>query len=290
MLLMNLFLHESRQFAVWFLSSVCLLGIAPCHANDDAVSEKDYLQDLPVVLSASRLNQPLTETPNAVTVIDRDMIKASGFRNIPDVFRLVPGMFVDNNDGHTPIVAYHGSTDEFSRRMQVLVDGRSVYLPPFSNVIWGDIPLQIDDIERIEVVRGPAAASHGANSFQGVINIITREAGSVHGASVSVAKGDGGVSDVTAHLGKAGTDMDYRITLGYRADNGLDTNITPLARTASIFNWATTRVYGAWVSRGEKLIPSGIPACIPILHRLPGCMCCRKAMRPSCSTTMSTAI
>lgn len=233
---MNGSLHESSRYAVWLLSFVCVMGIAPCHANDDALSEKDYLQDLPVVLSASRLNQPMSEAPNAMTVIDRDMIKASGFRNIPDVFRLVPGMFVDNFDGHTPIVAYHGSTDEFSRRMQVLVDGRSVYLPPFSNVVWGDIPLQIDDIERIEVVRGPAAASHGANSFQGVINIITRDAGSVHGASVSVTKGDGGVSDVTAHVGKAGADLDYRITLGYRADDGLDTNVVNDNKTSRLAN------------------------------------------------------
>lgn len=233
---MNWSLHESRQYAVWLLSSVCLLGFAPCHARDDAISEIDYLQDLPVVLSASRLNQPLSETPNAVTVIDRGMIKASGFRNLPDVFRLVPGMFVDNFDGHTPIVAYHGTTDEFSRRMQVLVDGRSVYLPPFSNVTWGDIPLQIDDIERIEVVRGPAAASHGANSFQGVINIITRDAGSVHGASVSLTKGDGGVSDVTAHLGNTGANLDYRVTLGYRADNGLDTNVVNDSTTTRMAN------------------------------------------------------
>lgn len=231
---MNGSLHESPPYAVWLLSFVCVMGMAPCHANDDVPTEIDYLQDIPVVLCASRLNQPLSESPSAVTVIGRDMIRASGFRNIPDVFRLVPGMFVDNSDGHTPIVAYHGSTDEFSRRMQVLVDGRSVYLPPFSNVVWGDIPLHIEDIERIEVVRGPAAASHGANSFQGVINIITRDAGSVHGASVSVTKGDGGVSDVTAHVGKAGADLDYRITLGYRADDGLDTNVVNDNKTSRL--------------------------------------------------------
>jgi iron complex outermembrane receptor protein len=218
-------LNKSGLAAACLFSSVCLSGVAPVHASEGAVSEQDYLQDLPVVLSASRLHQPLSEAPNAVTVIDREMIKASGFRNLADVFRLVPGMFVDNYDGHTPIVAYHGSGDEFSRRMQVLVDGRSVYLPPFSNVVWGDIPLQIDDIERIEVVRGPAAASHGANSFQGVINIITRDASSVHGATVSITKGDGGVSDIAAHLGKTGAELDYRFTLGYRADNGLDTNV-----------------------------------------------------------------
>lgn len=189
----------------------------------DYPTEQDYFQDIPVVLSASRLAQPISETPNAMTVIDRGMIAASGFRNIADLFRLVPGMYVGSVNGHTPIVAYHGATDQYSRRMQVLVDGRSVYLPPFSSVDWADIPLHIADIERIEVIRGPAAASHGANSLQGVINIITRDAASVNGGNISVSKGEGGVSDVSAHLGKAGGELDYRVTLGYRADNGFDT-------------------------------------------------------------------
>ncbi len=109
--------------------------------------------------------------------------------------------------------------------MQVLADGRSVYLPPFSSVSWEDIPLHITDIERIEVVRGPVAASYGANSVQGVINIITRDASNVDGTRVSATKGNGGISDVSAHLGKVGTELDYQFTLGYRADNGFDTNM-----------------------------------------------------------------
>lgn len=208
----------------------------------DYSSEQDYLQEFPVVLSASRLSQPLSEAPNAMTVIDRAAIKESGFRTISDLFRLVPGMYVGYVDGHTPIVAYHGSTDNFSRRMQVLIDGRSVYLPPTSSVSWEDIPLQIDDIERIEVVRGPAAASHGANSLQGVVNIITRGASSVHGTDISTATGSGGVADVALHVGKVGTDLDYRATLAYRADDGLpgkilnDGHITYLANVRADYH------------------------------------------------------
>jgi len=73
--------------------------------------------------------QPISETPNAMTVIDRKMIDASGARNIPELFRLVPGMYVGYADGHTAIVSYRGTTDTFARRMQVLIDGRTVYLP-----------------------------------------------------------------------------------------------------------------------------------------------------------------
>lgn len=215
-----------RLFQYQLAIAVSFVGLAaPGVWAVDLASEQEYLQDFPVVLSASRLLQPLSEAPNAVTVIDRAMIKASGFRTIADLFRLVPGMYVGYEDGHAPIVAYHGSIEQYSHRMQVLVDGRSVYLPPFSSVNWEDIPLHIADIERIEVVRGPAAASYGANSLQGVINIITRDASSVDGASVSAAKGNGGISDVSAHMGKAGADMDYRVTLAYRADDGFDTNV-----------------------------------------------------------------
>lgn len=205
----------------------------------DYPSEQEYLQEFPVVLSASRLSQPLSEAPNAVTVIDREMIRASGFRTFADLFRLVPGMFVGYMDGNTPIVAYHGSTEEYSRRMQVLVDGRSIYLPPYSMVNWDDLPVHIADIERIEVVRGPAAASYGANSLQGVINIITRDAANSNGTSVSVAKGNGGISDVSAHVGGTAAKLDYRATLAYRADNGFDTNVLNDSHATRLANLRT---------------------------------------------------
>jgi iron complex outermembrane receptor protein len=208
-------------------------------AIEDSISEQVYLQDLPVVLSASRLSQPLSEAPNAMTVIDRQMIKASGFRTIADLFRLVPGMYVGNAGANMPIVSLNGVTDQYSRRMQVLVDGRSVYLPPLGGVDWLDLPLMIDDIERIEVVRGPAAASHGSNSFYGVINIITRDAASVNVNTVSVNKGEMGISDASAHLGKAGKDFDYRLSFGYRADGGDNPQILNDGSTNRLLNLRT---------------------------------------------------
>lgn len=188
----------------------------------DYSSEQGYLQEFPVVLSASRLSQPLSEAPNAMTVIDREMIAASGFRKIPDLFKLVPGMYVSYYKGSQAIVSYHGTSDQFARRMQVLIDGRSVYLAPFSDVDWESLPINLGDIERIEVVRGPSAAAHGANSLQGVINIITRDASALSGTSVSTTQGTKGVSDVSAHVGRRGESLDFRLTMGYRSDNGYD--------------------------------------------------------------------
>jgi len=220
-----------------FRLAIVLLFSAPVFAAEEVVSEQSYLQEFPVVLSASRLAQPISETPNAMTVLDRATIKASGFRNIADLFRLVPGMYVSNLNGYTPIVSYHGTTDNYSRRMQVLVDGRSVYLPPYSKVNWEDIPLLMDDIERIEVIRGPSAASHGANSTQGVINIITRDASASDGVRASITQGEGGISDVAASFGRSGEQLDYRMSVGRRADNGYYTPMLNDDNVTRIFNW-----------------------------------------------------
>ena len=215
------FLHRCRK--VW-LPLFFILSMGDCLAALEDFSEQSLTLDVPVVLSASRLKQPLSEAPNAVTVIDRAMIKASGFRNIPDLFRLVPGMYVSYWNGHTAIVGYHGVLEQYSRRMQVLVDGRTVYMPPYGGVSWEDLPLQMEDIERIEVIRGPAAASHGGNSVQGVINITTRDAGAQHGFRASATKGNGGISDASVNFGNRSETLDYRASFGYRSDNGYDAN------------------------------------------------------------------
>lgn len=225
--------------------STCLMSYyGQSLAEEQDISEQYFLQDFPVVLSASRLPQPLAEAPNAMTVIDRKMIKDSGFRTIPDLFRLVPGMYVSYNSGNEPFVAYHGTTDNLARRMQVLVDGRSIYMPPMGSVNWTTLPLQLDDIERIEVIRGPAAASHGGNSSQGVLNIITREAGASQGFKARVTEGNGGISDAYMSIGTRGETLDYRLSLGYKGDNGYDA--FPSSETASenndshkarLFNW-----------------------------------------------------
>jgi iron complex outermembrane receptor protein len=141
-------------------------------------TEDDYIGDVPRVLTVSRLSQSLVDAPAAVTVIDRETIRASGIVDIPEIFRLVPGFYVGTNAGFVQntnhVVSYHGMTTAYSGAMQVLINGRSVYSPLYGGVQWSELPLAIADIERIEITRGPNAASYGANSFFGVINIITQ--------------------------------------------------------------------------------------------------------------------
>lgn len=203
-------------------------GLGLCYlllcAGQVLADEDVYFSELPVVASVSRLPQRLEDAPTSVTVIDREIIKASGARDLNDVFRLVPGFqtFPGNTDGAR--VTYHGLTDEdYSPRVQVMVDGRSLYSPLFRNgVNWALIPVALEDIERIEVVRGSNAVSYGSNAFLGVINIITVDSSLARGTSVSTSYGNQGVRDYTVRtggqLGEAGS---FRFTYQQRSDNGL---------------------------------------------------------------------
>ena len=121
-----------------------------------AAEEDMFFSELPIVASVSRLPQALSEAPGAVTVIDRDMIRASGARNFADLLRLVPGFQVTppNQDG--AVVAYHGlSNEEYTPRVQVLIDGRSQYSPLFkSGVNWNLLPVGLEIIDRIALICG----------------------------------------------------------------------------------------------------------------------------------------
>ncbi len=194
------------------------------HPAQAALTEADFLDEMPVVLSVSRLSQPLNETPAAVTVIDEDTIRASGFRDIPDLLRLVPGFSVAYTRDNTWAIGYHGMADAFSRRFQVLVDGRSIYGSAYGAVNWGELALSIDDIERIEVVRGPNAATYGANAFLAVINIISKDPSQTPGTFVSAQYGEQGMSGLTARYGGSHGDLRYRLTLSAQTRDRFETN------------------------------------------------------------------
>lgn len=203
---------------------VAVVKAGALHAAEPAqkTTEELFLADIPVVLTASRLGQPPSDAPNAITVIDRELIQASGAREISDLLRFVPGMYVTNvtyREGLQPIVSYHGLASEVTNRMQVLVDGRAVYNPTLGEVGWDDLPLVISDIDRIEVVRGPSAATHGANSFLGVINIITRHPAEERGAYGSLMEGNHSIDEGVMRYGASVGDLDYRLTASYRADD-----------------------------------------------------------------------
>lgn len=202
-------------------TALAALGSSASWADDETA----YFSELPVVASVSRLPQRIADAPTAVTVIDRELIKASGARDLSDVFRLVPGFQTFPNNTEAAQVTYHGMSDgEYSPRLQVLVDGRSLYSPLFSNgVNWATIPVALEDIERIEVVRGTNAVSYGSNAFLGVINIITVDPALAHGFSVSASHGSQNVRDYGLRVGgRIGEVGDFRLTYRQQNDDALN--------------------------------------------------------------------
>lgn len=195
-----------------------LAGMPQSQATE--LSEDDFLQDLPVVLSATRLVQDKRDAPVATTVIDREMIDASGFTEIADLLRYVPGFVVNYDSGHVQAASYHMLNNNLSRRMQVLVDGRSVYIPSLLGVQWTSLGISIEDIERIEVIRGPNAASYGSNSLLGVISIITRHASQDRGVMTKINAGDNNLAEGFLRLGGGNENLDVKVTAVYRQNDG----------------------------------------------------------------------
>jgi len=165
-----------------------LILLIPLLVSSAAMSAHTQSNDLlfespniPIILSASNLPQPQTEAPASVSIIDQTLIKASGATQISELFRLIPGMQVGNSRGNFPVVAYQGLTSEFSQGVQIIIDGSSVYSSLLGGAIWSTLPIMLEDIERIEIVRGPNSSSFGSNAFQGVINITTSHASQTPG-------------------------------------------------------------------------------------------------------------
>lgn len=197
-------------------------GVA-CAQSVDTLTEADFLTDMPIVLTVSRLPQRQDETPGAVTILDRDMIRLSGARDVTELLRLVPGFQSTTSfESGAPVASYHGGFDSYSARLQVLVDGRSTYSPfLFGGVGPGLQAIALDDIERIEVLRGSNSAAYGARAMLGVVNIVTRHTLDTLGGRASVRAGENGVHDVLASVGWGLPDASYRLTADRRADDGL---------------------------------------------------------------------
>jgi outer membrane receptor protein involved in Fe transport len=194
-----------------------LLGsmLAPASAAEDM-----YFGDVPLVLTASRLPQTAFEAPAPITVIDRETIEASGFTELQDLLRLVPGFLVADWGGGSPTVANHGLGDGYGRRIKVLIDGRTVNNPLRGNVDWQDLPVRVDDIERVEVVRGPDGAVYGANAFQAVVQFITRSPTTEEGKTLIARAGNNSFQDLGLRFnGTTSGGLDWRATVSQRRAN-----------------------------------------------------------------------
>ena len=142
------------------------------------------------VTSVSKRPEKLSDAAAAIYVITNEDIRRSGATSIPEALRLAPGLEVARQDSHTWAISSRGFNDEFANQLLVLIDGRSVYTPLFAGVYWDVQDLPLEDINRIEVIRGPGAALWGANAVNGVINITTRKAKDTQGLLMSGGAGN----------------------------------------------------------------------------------------------------
>lgn len=168
------------------------------------------------VTSVSKTGQPLSRTAAAVFVITQDDIAHSGAANIPDLLRMAPSMDVSQINGNTWAVSARGFNGRFSNELLVLLDGRPVYTQTFGGVFWDVLDLPLENIDRIEVIRGPGGSIWGSNAVNGVINIITKKASETHGGLVVAGGGNTNQGfGTTQYGGNAGQQTDYRVYAKY---------------------------------------------------------------------------
>ncbi len=141
------------------------------------------------VTSVSKRQQTLAHTAAAVFVVQAEDIRRSGALNLPDVLRMVPGVDVEQINASSWAISIRGFDARYSNKVLVLIDGRTVYSPSFSGVYWEHLDMPLEDIERIEVIRGPGATVWGANAVNGVISIITKSSKHTQGGSLTAGGG-----------------------------------------------------------------------------------------------------
>ena len=174
------------------------------------------------VISVSKTEEKLSRTASAVFVIGQEDIRNSGALNIPDLLRMVPGMDVAQITANTWAIGTRGFSGRFSNKLMVMLDGRSVYTPTNGVVFWNVLNVPLEDIERIEVIRGPGGSVWGANAVNGVINIITKKADETPGGLVTAGGGnlDQGFGTVQ-YGGTVDKALDYRIYTKYQNQDHL---------------------------------------------------------------------
>jgi iron complex outermembrane receptor protein len=184
----------------------------PCFAQSD-LSELNLEQLAEVkVTSASKKSESLSTAPAAIYVLTGDAILNGGFRNLPEALRTVPGLYVAQTDAHIWQISARGFSDLYNNKMLVLVDGRSVYTPLYGGVYWDALDIPVENIERVEIIRGPGGALWGANAVNGVINIVTKTAADAQGTVISATiDKDEGYTTTVRQGGMLGSKLGYYV-------------------------------------------------------------------------------
>jgi iron complex outermembrane receptor protein len=218
--------RKKRILKTVFLGAILLLGIlsrasadpdtssaSPSTINDLTQMSLENLSGLNVVVTSSaKEEESLRNATSAIFVITQEDIQNSGLQHVADLLRVVPGLLVSRVNANEWAVTARGFNSEFNNKMLVLVDGRSVYQSKFGGVNWNELDTLLEDIDRIEVIRGPGGTLWGENAVNGVINIITKDSKITQGVYATSLTGSNGDNMAALHYGgKIGDDLYYRI-------------------------------------------------------------------------------
>jgi iron complex outermembrane receptor protein len=207
------------------------------------------------ITSASRKEQRADQAPAAVYVITQDDIRRSGITVLPEVFRLVPGMQVAQINSSDWAISVRGFNDLWSNKLLVLVDGRSIFTREFSGVLWNAQDLMLEDIDRIEVIRGPGGTVWGANAVNGVINIITKSANDTKGAFVRLGGGSYAGADAAVRYGGSFGNTAYRVYSQW-SDHG-QSESAPQVQANDAWNRLTNGFRTDWAQGGQAVTLEG---------------------------------
>lgn len=205
----------TKRLGLWRWSWLAFAAQAACAtaaSNDEFLDMSlEELVDYRL-MSMSRKEQRVADMAAAAYVISSEEIRRSGAQSIPEALRQVPGLNVAQISRSRWAVSSRGFNERFSTKLLVQVDGRSIYSPLFSGVLWETQDIVMEDIERIEVIRGPGAALWGTNAMNGVINIVTRSAAASQGSMLSASLGSGGLASVSmTHGGELAQGGHYKV-------------------------------------------------------------------------------
>src|SRR5438094_9033302 len=204
-------IKAGRSFLAGFLS-VLLAGSAVAQNSRNVDVTAVSLEDLwnMQVTSVSKRTQKVADAAAAIFVLTQEDIRRSGATSIPEALRLVPGLEVARIDQNKWAIGSRGFNGRFDNKLLVLIDGRSVYTPLFSGVYWNVQDVMLEDVDRIEVIRGPGATLWGANAVDGVINIITKKAKDTQSALVTAGAGTEERASGSARYGSKIGNTSYR--------------------------------------------------------------------------------
>ena len=203
---------EWRRFLAFLVLTFLPAAAHASTTNNVDLSEVPLEQLLNMDVTILRGHDPLSKTPAAISVVTSDDIRRSGAMNIPEALRQVPGMEVAQVNSSEWAVSARGFNDVFANKLLVLQDGRTVYSPLFSGVFWDTPGTMMEDIDRIEVIRGPGSTAWGANAVNGVINVITKNARDTQGWLASAGAGNIDQGFINARYGgQLGSNVFYRV-------------------------------------------------------------------------------